>query len=147
MIAECAADLLAKVKSVDADLATRTSLTLGGKSQDPMLLQIGLPACWVQIRSEEIDSSSEHTYSPDSGFISEAQNMLMLWPVLLMVNYSDDDDFINVQLPLLEAVAKAVHATDAPSGLKWRYRNMVQARVFNDRLAYELRFTLTRVTQ
>jgi hypothetical protein len=46
VIAECAASLLALVKTVPA-LADKTSLSIGGRSADPGLVKIPLPAAWI----------------------------------------------------------------------------------------------------
>jgi hypothetical protein len=140
VIAECAADLLARVKSI-ASLTDRTSLSIGGRSADPGLVKVPLPAAWVTFGKDESD---EHDYNhgDTSGFIREAPLMLSTWPITIFIPYTTDDDLINVQFPLLESVISAVHAKDAPSGLRWRFAGQRIALVYPDRLAYEQRYTL-----
>jgi hypothetical protein len=145
VIAELATDLLTKVRSVDA-LALYTSLTLGGKKDDPGLLKCPLPAAWVKFGKDGSDER-DRNYGPESGLVSEAQLMMAEWLVTVLVPYTTDDDLLLVQYPLLEAITTAVHAQDSPSGLRWRYAGQRIALVYTDRLAYEQRYTVNLVTQ
>lgn len=144
MIAECAADILAKVKTVP-DFTTASGvmvgLSIGGRSSDPGMLKIPLPAAWVTLKSDQTDEQ-DYTHGPASGLIPTTQGMLATYAVMVFVPYIDDDDLLDTQYPLLEAVASAVHGTESPSGLRWRYIGQRIALVYPDRLAYEQRFTL-----
>ena len=145
MIAECAADILAKVKTVP-EFTTATGvmvgLSIGGRSNDPGMLKIPLPAAWVSLKSDQTDEQ-EYTHGPSSGFIPNPQMMMATYAVMVFVPYVDDDDLLANQYPLLEAVASAVHATESPAGLRWRYIGQRIALVYPDRLAYEQRYTLS----
>lgn len=143
MIAECAADLLAKVRTVSA-LASAASLSIGGRSADPGLIKIPLPAAWVTLGKDASDER-DFEHGPASGFIPEAPLMIATFPVTIFVPYIDDADLLTVQFPLLESVVKAVHATESPSGYRWRYAGQRIALVYPDRLAYEQRYTLNYV--
>lgn len=145
MIAECAADLLARVKSIAA-LADRTSLTIGGRSADPGLVKIPLPAAWVTF-GKDISDEQSYEHGPASGLVLEAPLMLSTWPITIFIPYTTDDDLIGVQFPLLESVIAAVHAQEAPSGLRWRFAGQRIALVYPDRLAYEQRYTLNYTIQ
>jgi hypothetical protein len=138
MIAELARDLLARVRSVPS-LEESTSLTLGGKKEDPALLKCPVPAAWVKFASDASDEQS-YEHGPASGFISEAQLMMAGFLVTVLVPYRTDDDLLDTQYPLLDAVSAAVHAQDGPSGFRWRYAGQRIALVYTDRLAYEQRY-------
>ncbi len=142
MIAECAADLLAKVQTVAA-LVDRTSLSIGGRSADPGLVKVPLPAAWITFGKEESDEQSYERGDP-SGVVHEAQLMIATFPVNIFIPYIDDIDLLTVQFPLLEAVIAAGHAKISPSGLAWRFTGQRIALVYPDRLAYEQRYTLNR---
>lgn len=153
MIAECAADLLARVQGVSA-LAERSSISLGGHSIDPGLLKIPLPAAWVMYGGDQPDEAPYGTSGQGGyGLVPAAQVMLSNWRVVVYVAYTSDADLLTNQFPLLEAVAKAVKTavTDpsgdivAPSGHRWRYTGQKLALVYNDRLAYEQHYTLDMV--
>lgn len=147
MIAELALDLKAKIATV-AGLESSTGLTIGGHTSDPAMLEAVPPVCWVQWRTMGIDLSGEHIYSPASGVIS-AQPMLSTFSAMLVIAYTSDADITDVAgLPLIDAVAAAVHGTIAESAVgsfQWRCLGGQLARVFNDRLAIELRFTVGHV--
>ncbi len=140
MIAECAADLLARVKTVSA-LADKTSLSIGGRSVDPGLVKIPLPAAWVTF-GKDISDEQSYEHGDPSGFIRENPLMLSTWPITIFIPYTTDADLLTVQFPLLESVIAAVHAQEAPSGLRWRFAGQRIALVYPDRLAYEQRYTL-----
>jgi hypothetical protein len=109
------------------------------------LLKVPLPAAWVSLKTDQVDEQ-DYTHGPASGLIPASQQMMATYTAMLFVPYADDADLLAVQLPLLEAVANAVHATEAPSGYRWRYIGQRIALVYPDRLAYEQRYTLTHAT-
>lgn len=145
MIAEIAADLVARVKSVPA-LAASASLSLGGHGTDPALLKIPLPAAWVRYEGDSVD---EAPYSTSSGggmaIIPESQLMLCMASVIIYLPYISEADMIDNQYPLLEEVIHAVHAQEAPSFYRWRYFGQKIALVANDRMAFQQRYTLEMV--
>jgi hypothetical protein len=140
VIAEMAVDLLAKVQSVPS-LETSASLSIGGRSTDPGLLKVPLPAAWVSLKTDQTDEQ-DYTHGPGSGLILPSQRMMGTWAVMVFIPYIDDADLLATQFPLLEAVANAVHSTTTPAGFAWRYIGQRIALVYPDRLAYEQRFTL-----
>ena len=137
MMDELAADILALVQGV----IPQSSLTLGGRSDDPVLAKIPLPAAWVQ-HVKDIPDEQSYTHGPATGVVHEAQSILALYSVLVFVPYTTDTDMLKVQFPLIEALRVAIHAKDAPSGFRWRYAGMDIVRVYTDRLAYEQRYTV-----
>lgn len=154
MIAECAADLLARVRSVSA-LVDRTGLSLGGHSIDPGLLKIPLPAAWVMYKGDKPDEAPYgDSAQGGGGIVPSSEVMLASWRVVVYVAYTDDADLLNIQFPLLEAVKTAIKTTvttgplggvESPNGYSWRYIGEKLALVYNDRLAYEQYYTLQMV--
>ena len=74
MITELAADILARIKTVPT-LEESTSLSIGGRSGDPGLVKIPLPACWITFAKDESDEQS-YTHGPSSGVVSA--NLMMM---------------------------------------------------------------------
>ena len=144
MIAEDAADLVARIVTVPA-LAATTGITLGGKGADPGLINIPLPACWVTFSHHQVD---ENPYGPSSrgapGSVPQVENTLATFAAVIFVPYIDDNDMLTVQFPLLEAVIKAVKANmgQAPSGNRWRFVGQKLSLVQPTRLGYEQHYTL-----
>jgi hypothetical protein len=147
VIAELLLDLLARVKTVPA-LSGSSSLTLGGKVDDATLQKILLPAAWVRF-PKDIPDERSFTHGPESGYISKSQAMQAIFSVVIFVQYTTDDDFANVQVPLLETVRDTVHAEqpDIPGVFAWRYAGSHIVRVFQDRLAYEQVYAVDYSTQ
>jgi hypothetical protein len=148
MLAELASDLLDKVRTVPA-LEAKTSLTIGGKSADPDLTKIPLPAAWVVMRKEGKDTSP-YDRTDMSGVVDE-YTLAGIWTVTIMVPYTSDDDLIDTQYPLLESVRKAVHKTEgdiesADGSMRWAYMGMRIALVYTDRLAYEQSYHVNYAT-
>ncbi|MDE2455663.1 MAG: hypothetical protein KGL43_18910 [Burkholderiales bacterium] len=140
MIAECITDLLAKIRTVGA-LATATALTIGGRSTDPGLVKVPLPAAWVTFARDMSDEPS-YDHGPRSGMVHQAPVVIGTFAITLFVPYTTDADMLAIEYPLLEAVVAAIHATDAPSGFRWRYAGQRLALIYPDRIVYEQRYTL-----
>jgi hypothetical protein len=144
MLAELASDLLAKVSAVPA-LEFKTSLTIGGKSADPDLTKIPLPAAWIVMRKEGKDVAP-HERTDRSGVVDE-YTLAGIWTVTVMVPYTTSEDLIDVQYPLIESVRKAIHKTEGPVGsMGWAYMGQRIALVYTDRLAYEQSYHINYVT-
>jgi hypothetical protein len=146
MLAELASDLLDKVRTVPA-LEAKTSLTIGGKSADPDLTKIPLPAAWVVMRKEGKDTSP-YDRTEMSGVVDE-YTLAGTWTVTVMVPYTSDDDLIDTQYPLLESVRKAVHASGGPTGATdggWAFMSQRLAQVYADRIAFEQVYNINYVT-
>jgi hypothetical protein len=145
VIAQLAADLLAKVQTVPA-LALSAGLSLGGRSADPGLLKVPVPAAWITFKQDGSDQQSYEHGNP-SGFETDSPLMMMTWCVTVLMPYIDDADLLTTQYPLLEAVILAVAGTESGGGFNWRYAGQRIALVYPDRLAYEQRYTVDYVPQ
>ena len=144
MIAEHAADLLAKIRTVTA-LASATSMTIGGRSSDPGMVKIPLPACWLTFARDDNDVQSYERGEP-SGLVGPC-TVLGTYALTVMLPYVSEDDLLTVQFPTLEAIVNAVHGTAAPGGFQWRFLRQVISNVYPDRLAYEQRYTASYIHQ
>ena len=145
MIAENAADLLARVKSIEA-LTNAAGLAIGGRAGDPSLLKIPPPAAWILFGGDQADEEP-HTAGARGGpgMVPSVQIIMAIFRVLVYVAYVDDNDLLTNQYPLLESVIRAIRGQPAPSGHRWRYLGQKLTLVYNDRLAYEQRYTLDMV--
>jgi hypothetical protein len=151
VITECAADLLARVRTVPALAGANTGLAIGGKALDPGLLKKAPPFAWVLYAGEAPYTSAAQG---GAGLIPNQEEMLTTWRVVVYVPYTTDDDLLNTQYPLLESVALAVKSTittgpiggtESPNGYRWRYVGQKLALVYADRLGYEQHYTLQAV--
>ena len=143
MIAECAADILAKVRTVPG-LEENAKLTIGAKSGDPGLVKIPLPAAWI-VFGKEINDDQSYTHGPAHGVIS-AQPMLALFAVTLFMPYTTDEEMLATQYPMLDAVVAAVHGTGTDDGaFFWRFAGQSAVFRYADKLAYEQHYTLNIV--
>jgi hypothetical protein len=143
VIAEAAADILAKVRTVSG-LEINTSLTVGAKSGDPGLVKIPLPAAWI-VFGKEINDDQSYTHGPAHGVIS-AQPTLALFAVTIFMPYTTDAEMLATQYPMLDAVVAAVHATETDDGtFAWRFAGQSAVFRYADKLAYEQHYTLSFV--
>jgi hypothetical protein len=146
VIAELASDLLTKVQSV-AGWSTTPALSIGGKSGDPGLIKIPIPAAWVRLHQDMPDIPGDrYERGADSGLVTVNQ-VMGVFAVTIFLPYTDDADILAVQFPRLEAVINAVHGTDAPIAMQWRYAGQLLKLVYPDRLAYEQHYTVNFVHQ
>jgi hypothetical protein len=147
-ITDFAADFKAKVSSVSG-LETATSFTVGGRTQDPALLKAPLPTAWLELKAAIVDEP-DYTHGPGSGLVVEQQTMMATFCAVLILAYGTDDDLLSVQYPFIEKVVNAVQGTtpdpNNPMNFRWRCIGFQRVGVYNDRLAYEVRFTLTYIT-
>jgi hypothetical protein len=152
VIAECAADLVARIETVPS-LANSTGISLGGRGADPGLVNIPLPACWVTFSHHQVDESpygpgSSTMPTPSSrgsgGSVPQIENTLATFIAVLYVPYIDDNDLLTVEYPLLEAVIKAVKFNfgKAPNGDRWRFLGQILKVISPKRLVYEQHYTL-----
>jgi hypothetical protein len=149
VIAEAAADIMAKVRTVSG-LEINTSLTVGAKSGDPGLVKIPLPAAWI-VFGKEINDDQSYTHGPAHGVIS-AQPTLALFAVTIFMPYTTDAEMLATQYPMLDAVVAAVHATafaptvvEDESKFYWRFAGQSAVFRYADKLAYEQHYTLSFV--
>jgi hypothetical protein len=144
MISEIGSDLLNRVRSVPS-LASSTSFAIGGKANDPALKIMVPPLCRLLLMNLYADEDPRSTGSARGGGIVPATQMMLLdFRALIIVPYLDDNDILNVEFPLLEAVAKTVKATTAatPSNHRWRFLGQKLSFVYPDRLGFEQRYTI-----
>ena len=102
MITALAQDLLTRVESLAA-LTNRTGLSIGGRTNDPGLLKIPLPAAWIVLKNDTVDESSFQR-GPESGLVPPSQEMMATFAITLFVPYINDADLLTTQYPLLESV-------------------------------------------
>lgn len=142
MISENVADLIAKIQTLP-QLASSSGLAIGGKGTDPGLLKIPLPAAWIMYSKDDVDEAPFGQGGAQPGLVPAQEVVLATCSVLIYLPYTDQDDLLNVQLPLLESVITAIRGKIAPSGHRWRYVGQKLALVYPDRIAYEQHYTLT----
>lgn len=144
MISENARDLVNRITTLPA-LEASTGLALGGKGTDPGMLKVPLPAAWVMFTTDDAAEAPFGNSGYQPGLVSESQVMSLTFHVLVYIPYISQEDLLNVQFPLLESIARTVHAKPAPSGHRWRYLGQKLALVYPDRIGYEQHYTLTAV--
>ncbi len=135
MIDLCASDLYTKVQVIPA-IASATGLAVGGKTPDPGLSKMPLPAAWI------LFESATSTVDPSTPLPSTNLPALLSYAVMLYVPYIGQQDLIANQLPLVELVAKTVHGTTAPTGQRWRFSTSKLVLVNADRMGYRINFLL-----
>ena len=130
-----ALDLHTKLATVSA-LAASAGFAVGGRTSDPALTKIPLPAAWILMMKDEATEQ-------DSLAVVSAQQVLKIeYGVMIYVPYTSQTDLISTQFPLLRAVRTAIHATSAPNGYRWKYKGQRLALINADRLCYEVRFEI-----
>ena len=135
MIDLCAADLYTKIQAIPA-IASATGLAVGGKTPDPGLTKMPLPAAWI------LFDGATSTLDPNSRLPSTNLPAVLSYAAMLYVPYIGQQDLIANQLPLVELVAKTVHGTDAPTGQRWRFSTAKLVLVNADRMCYRINFLL-----
>jgi hypothetical protein len=130
-----ATDIYTKLATVPA-LATAVGFAIGGRTSDPALTKIPLPAAWVLLMSDRATD-------PDTGTVMQTQVLLVEYAVLLYVPYNSQADLIATQFPLLRAARTAIHATTAPNKYRWKYIGQKLTVVNPDRMCYEQRYAIS----
>ena len=138
MIAENAQDLYNRVQAIPA-LAASTGLALGGKTPDPGLTKIPLPAAWV------LADAGKTTQDIRAGRVPTLASVHLAYTVLLYVPYTSQTDLIATQLPLLETLISTVTGQTAPSGQRWFFNDFKLVLVNPDRLGYRISFLLDSI--
>ncbi|MDE2097773.1 MAG: hypothetical protein KGL39_11030 [Patescibacteria group bacterium] len=138
MIAECANQLFTLISAVPG-LTTSTGMTVGGKSPDPGMTKIPLPAAWVLPVSGTSLDDMRNPLPPTIAMIEQE------FAVMLHVPYTSQSDLIANQLPLLENVIKAVQGQEAPTGERWVAKGYKLVVVNPDRLVFHISFFLGSV--
>ena len=134
MIAECAQDLLTKVQSIPA-LASSTGLALVGTLPDPGATKLTLPAAWIlHKRAKNTRDAAANIALP-----STVAQTLLTYVVAL---YMPTSNLIATQLPLMQAVLKAIHGTTAPSGQRWYWESHDLASFNEDRMIFPMFFSV-----
>ncbi len=125
-----ASDLLTKLLAVPT---MSGGMAVGGKPPDPAMTKIPLPAAWVLLGEDKADDV-------ETALVPQFQSLLITYIVMIYVPYLSQADLINTQLPLLRAARSAIHATQAPNSVRWKYASQKLALVNVDRMAYEQRY-------
>jgi hypothetical protein len=145
-IAEHAEQLRDLVVSVGG-WSTTPALSIGGKSGDPGLIKIPIPAAWIRLQQDMPDAPEDNRErGAVSGYVGPNQ-VQALYAVTIFLPYTDDDNLLTEQFPRLTGVINAVHSIDAPGGSRWRYAGQRIALVYPDRLAYEQHYAVDFVHQ
>ena len=131
MIAELAADLLAKIQGIPA-LANSTGLSLVGDQPDPGGAKITPPAAWIIA-----PKSAKNTRDAAASVPSLNVNAQFLFVVGL---YLPSGSQIATEIPLIEAVVKAVQGTESPSGQRWYWSSLDRAVTDTGLLVYAISF-------
>jgi len=131
MIAELAQDLLTKISAIPA-LATSTGLDLMGNAPDPGATKIVPPAAWIIA-----PKSAKNTRDAAVNLPSTNVNALFQFVVGL---YLPSGSQITTQLPLIEAVVKAVQGTESPSGQRWYWSALDRAATNPGVIVYAIAF-------
>ena len=134
MIAENSAQLVTLIQGI-AILSKSTGLAAGGKSPDPALIKIPLPAAWVLYAGDKPNE-------PQTGFNASNQVLTANYVVMIYIPYISAADLESNQYPMLEAVIQSIRGQQAPKGQRWRYEGQKLSVVNPDRLAYEQRYSV-----
>jgi len=135
VIAESINDLYTRLQAIPA-LASSTGLLLGGKTPDPGLTKIPLPAAWV------LHDGAQNTQDQRIGQVPINATTALQFAVMLYVPYSTQQDLIANQLPLLESIIAAIHGQTSPTGQRWYWARSKLVVLNPDRLGYHLTFLL-----
>lgn len=138
MIAQAISDLYTKLQAIPA-LATGVGLVIGGQEPDPGMTKVALPAAWV------VHDGAVNTQLITNPFPPTIPTVHMGYDVLLLVAYTSQQDLINNQLPLVEAVITAIHGTVGPSGQRWYWKAHKLQRLNASRLGYRIQFVLDSI--
>lgn len=135
MIAELATNLIDKIKTVSA-LGNRVGMAAAGGPTDPSMKSVPLPAAWLMFESDSITSADSRGYTAD--------DVDYVFTLAVMISYKSQEDLINNQLPLLEAIARSASGKESTNfALRWKYQGAQLVDVFDDRLVYEMRFLVS----
>ena len=139
MIGTLATDLLTKVKTITSFGTTppRVGLSIGGKTLDPLLENITKPACWVVFTG---DNNTDLT-RPSNRCNKTLQYSFI---VKVIIDYSNDNDLITNQFPLLELVMTTLDgSTVATRSDKWKYVGQTIEEITDKRLIFNQSYTIT----
>lgn len=139
MIAECTADLVARITALPA-LTNSASIFLGGHGADPGLIKVPLPAVWIIFAKDQ--PVEYHTASDAPNMPPGIAVMLATFSVVTYLPYASQADLLAVQYPLLESMIKAINGQPSPSGHRWRYTGEQLVMVYPDRIAYDQHYVV-----
>jgi hypothetical protein len=142
MISELTQDLINKIKSVPA-LENKVGAAVGGTEADPTMANAPLPYSWVIFGGS--------TPTGDSLQDGGQQYWLTQYQFTIVTGIaygSTEADLLNNQLPVLEAIEKAVAGTKAfkYAGL-WEFQGADLAKIDTDRMIYQIKFSVDGFNQ
>lgn len=135
MITELAQDLINKITSVP-QFQNRVGAAVGGTESDPTMAKAPLPYSWV------IFAGSKPEYDKQGG--SKFRMERYYFSALVGIAYGvSEQDLLNNQLPVLEAVAQAVAGTQGHKHADlWEYLGADNIKIYPDRMIYRLEFSI-----
>ena len=135
MIAQAISELYGYVGAVPGFASI--GLLVGGKSPDPGLTKIPLPAAWL------IHEGGKNTQAIASPNLPVNATTQLGFAVMVYVPYTSQTDLINNQFPLLESLIAAVHGqTSQVTGQRWYYAKHRLVLLNADRLGFHVSFVL-----
>ena len=133
MIAQLAQNLLTKVQGIPA-LANSTGLDLLGNTPDPGGTKIVPPAAWIIAPKSAKNTRDGAANMPTVGAPVNAQFQFVIGL------YLGGSNQIVTQVPLIEAVVKAIHGTDSPAGQRWFWSALDRAATNPGVIVYAIAF-------
>ena len=142
MISELTQDLINKIKSVPA-LQGRVGAAVGGTEADPTMANAPLPYSWV-IFGGSTPTGESMSDGPKQYWIVQYQ-----FTIVTGIAYGvSESDLLDNQLPVLEAIEKAVAGTKAFKYADlWEFQGADLAKIDPDRMIYQLKFSVNGFNQ
>lgn len=135
MIAQLAQDLLTKIQGIPA-LATSTGLDLLGNTPDPGGAKIVPPAAWIIA-----PKSAKNTRDGAANMPTVAAPVNAQFEFVVGL-YLPSGSQLATQIPLIEAVVKAIHGTDSPAGQRWFWSSLDRAATNPGVIVYAIAFNV-----
>lgn len=138
MIGDLSTDLLTKLKTITSFGTTppRVGLTIGGKTLDPILEKIVKPACWVVFAGDQNTSTNPNGRCP--------KIFSYTFIVKVIIDYTNDNDMIANQFPVLEEVISVLDGSQGPTkSEKWKYAGQSVEEITDRRLIFNQTYNIT----
>lgn len=140
MIGELAQDLVDRIKAIPSQKfgasVPRVGLAVGGKNIDPLVTIADRPCAWViYVGDENLDE--DESCGPFIRF-----NFI----VKVIIDYSNGNDLITTQFPLLEEIVSQLNGVKGPLGAKsWRYEGQTLDELTGERMVFDQRYSITAI--